>query len=283
MATPIDSVRMSGAMPLPSDPFPGQTNAKVTDNAVFFAVPARLFTVLLGLVAIAWGTMTLPTFWRQLPIQRTADAIVDRDPFKPHAFDLLLPVVAQIEQSDYCRPEALRSAAIIRLRLAEDAMASGERDALDARLVALQDTVRRSLACTPGDSFLWMILTWLDGTREGFQPAQLTYLRLSYQFGPNEGWVAARRNRLALAMFARLPTDLADDAVKEFSRMVDSWIYWDSIAIFTGPGWPFRERLLASLKDVGQRQREAFYSELYTQGYKVVVPGVAPREPRPWY
>ncbi len=65
--------------------------------------------------------------------------------------------------------------------------------------------------------------------------------------------------------------------------MVDSWVYWDAIENFKGPGWPIHERLLASLKDVGLHQREGFYIELYTEGYNVVVPGVAPRDPRPWY
>jgi hypothetical protein len=65
--------------------------------------------------------------------------------------------------------------------------------------------------------------------------------------------------------------------------MVQSWIYSDTIAIFTGPGWPIHDRLLAALKDVGIRQREAFYIALYGRGYNVVVPGITPRPPRPWY
>jgi hypothetical protein len=84
-------------------------------------------------------------------------------------------------------------------------------------------------------------------------------------------------------MFERLPPDLSDAAISEFERMVDSWIYWETIAIFTGPGWSIRDRLLASLTHVGGRQREAFAKELYTQGYNVAVPGIAPRDPRPWY
>jgi hypothetical protein len=248
-----------------------------------YAAPARLFTVLLGLAAIAWSATTLPVFWRQSVIERTAAYIVERNAFKPDALLPLLPAVEEIEQSTYCRPEALRSAAIIRMRLAENAMAAGERDTIDGRLGVLQDTVRRSLACAPSDSFMWMTLAWLEGARAGFQPDQLLELQLSYRLGPNEGWVAARRNRMALAMFERLPPDMADAAVNEFARMVDSWIYWETIAIFTGPGWPIRDRLLVSLSEVGERQREAFAKELYALGYNVAVSGIAPRAPRPWY
>ena len=116
-----------------------------------------------------------------------------------------------------------------------------------------------------------MVLAWVNNVREGPKPEQLTFLRLSYRLGPNEGWIAVRRNRLLLAMFPGLPSDLADAAVSEFGRMVDSWLYWETIAIFTGPGWPIRDRLLASLRDVGERQREAFAIQLYAEGYDVTV------------
>jgi hypothetical protein len=222
-------------------------------------------------------------FWSQAVIERVAAQIIDRNAFRPGVLLPLLPTVASVEHSGTCRPEAMRSASIIRLRLTEDAMAAGAREEIDNRLTALNDTIRRSLACAPSDAFLWMLLAWLDGAREGFRPGQLRDLELSYRLGPNEGWIAARRNRLAVSMFQRLPPDLAEAATTEFARMVDSWIYWEALAIFTGPGWPIHDRLLASLSDVGRLQREAFAKQLYTEGYNVVVPGIEPRNPRPWY
>jgi hypothetical protein len=169
------------------------------------------------------------------------------------------------------------------LRIAENVLATAAREDIDAALHALEGSVRRSLACAAADPFLWTMLAWLDGTRNGFRPAQLQDLRFSYRLGPNEGWIAARRSRFALSIFGRLPPDLADSVTAEFARMVESWLHWDTLSIFTGPGWPIHDRLLAALKNVGERQREAFYTALYTQGYNVVVPGIAAREPRPWY
>jgi hypothetical protein len=274
---------MSDALRIPSTSLPTMQEAAADLPRFRGGRAARLCPVLLGLAAVGWGAATLPQFWRQSAIERTAAYIVDRTAFRPDALLPLLPAVEEAEQSAYCRPEALRSAAIIRMRLAEDAMAAGERDAIDERLGALQDTVRRSLACAPSDSFMWMTLAWLDGARQGFRPEQLQYLALSYRLGPDEGWVAARRNRFALSMFARLPPDLADAAVTEFAHMVQSRIYEDTLAIFTGPGWPIRDRLLTALEDVGEPQRDAFAKALYSKGYDVKVPGVALREPRPWY
>jgi hypothetical protein len=243
----------------------------------------RVFTILLGLSGVVWGATNFATLWRQLGIERIAAKILDRETFKPNALVPFIPALEEIEQSHYCRPQSVRSAAIIRLRLAEEALAAGERATVDERLSTLDSSIRKALACEPADPFLWMVLAWLGNTREGFKQEQLAYLRLSYRLGPNEGWIAARRNRLSLAMFQRLPPDLASDAVDEFAHMLNSWLYWETIAVFTGPGWPVRERLLDSLKHVGERQRDAFAKELYTEGYNVIVPGIAPREPRPWY
>jgi hypothetical protein len=244
---------------------------------------ARAFVILLGLAGIAWGAANLTAFWRQTGIERIASEILDHQTFKPEALVPFIPTLAEIEQSAYCQPKLIRGAAIIRLRLAEEALTSAERHVIDERLDALESSVRNALSCEPADAFLWMVLAWVDNARVGPKREQLAFLRQSYRLGPNEGWIAVRRNRLLLAMFPGLPSDLADAAVNEFGRMVNSWFYWETIAIFTGPGWPIRGRLLTSLRSAGERQREAFAKELYAEGYNVIVPGVTPREPRPWY
>jgi hypothetical protein len=281
MAIPIDRVSTQ-ALLARFGPIFRQVKMSACDERTFYAL-ARLFAVMLGLSAIAWGAATFPIFWSQLPIEQAATAILERNAFKPHSLDPLLPPINRIEHSSYCQPEAVRSAAMIRLQLAEEAVATAERDAIDIRLSTLQDTILKSLACAPSDPFLWSILTWLDQTRRGFRPRQLMYLRLSYQLGPNEGWMADRRNRLALSMFWRLPPDLAEAAVREFAAMVNSQFYGNAIAILTGPGWPLRDRLLTGLKDSDFRQREEFAKQLYTAGYDLTVPGIAlPRDRRPW-
>lgn len=244
---------------------------------------ARVFTCALGAAAALWGAAVLPIFWREAPLERMATRIANRETFKPEVIDALVPAVEVAERVADCRPEALRSAAIIRLRLAETAIFAAERQAIDAKLSAFRTTAVRSLACAPADPFLWMVLAWLDQTRNGFNADQLTFLRLSYRLGPNEGWIAARRNRFALAMYERLTPDLANAALDEFAGMVASGFYWEPIEIFTGPGWHVRDKLLARLKDVPERRREAFAKELYAQGYNVDVPGIPRHDARPWH
>jgi len=222
----------------------------------------------------------LPAFARQVPIQRVATHVLNGDPFKSRVLAELMPQVEAAERTEPCSPAVMRSAAIIRTRMAEQAIADG--DDIDARLNALRDSIRRSLACSPADPFLWVVLYWVEINRNGFQPDYLKYLRLSYQLGPNEGWIALRRNGYALAIFHQLPPDIADMALSEFPRLLDAGFYAETVAIFIGPGWRERNILLPRLKDVAERHRQAFSKALYKLGYDVNVPGIARPDPRPW-
>jgi hypothetical protein len=249
---------------------------------------ARAFLVLLGAAALAWGAYTLPMFWRQSSIERTARHIIYGDRFKAEALFAMMPEIEAAEQAEICRPTALRAAAILRLRVSELAFDDGDRSSIPAsiepQLSALRDSIRRSLACSPADPFLWVVLYWVENTRVGgFRPDYLEYLRLSYRLGPNEGWVGAKRNGLAFAVFEQLPPDVADMALAEFANLLKSGFYGEAITTFTGPGWRVRDLLLPRLKGVAERHRQAFSRALYALGYNVVIPGIQNPDPRPWH
>jgi hypothetical protein len=241
---------------------------------------ARILLVVLGCAGVAWGIKTLPAFARQAPIERVATHVIAGDQFKPEVLAAFLPQVEAAERDEVCRPTILRSAAIIRTRMAEQAIVNDQD--IDAQLSALTESIRRALVCSPADSFLWVVLSWVESTRNGFQPRYLDYLRLSYQLGPNEGWIALKRNGYAFAIFSQLPPDLKELAITEFASLLDSGFVDQTVAIFTGPGWSERNVILPRLKDVAERPKQAFATAVYKLGYDVNVPGTAHRDPRPW-
>jgi hypothetical protein len=241
----------------------------------WLAVPARIGMIAFALSALAWAIVVFPTFWLQAPIIRISGRIVAGEPFKTEALADVMPVVGEAETATLCRPAALRSAAIIRLRLAEQAVAAPEAPQIDQPLDSLHDAIDRSLACAPADPFLWVVLFWLENTRSGFSADHLEFLRQSYRLGPNEGWIALRRNRFALALYSQLPPDLQGTAVDEFVQLLDSGFYDETAATLTGPGWPLRGILLPRLKEVDIRRREVFAKLLRRQDYDVDIPGVA--------
>jgi hypothetical protein len=241
---------------------------------------ARTLLVFLGCAAVSWGIYGLPAFARQVPIERVATHVLKGDPFKSGVLTALMPQVEAAEGAEPCNPVVMRSAAIIRTRMAERAIVDGVD--IDTQLNALRDSIRRSLACSPADPFLWVVLYWVEINRSGFQLDHLKYLRLSYQLGPNEGWIALKRNGYSLAIFDRLPPNLAHMVVAEFADLLNSGFVIMTVEIIEGPGWSHRELLLSHLTDVTSRYRDEFARKLYKDGYDVTVPGIAQQDPRPW-
>jgi hypothetical protein len=239
-------------------------------------------TIALGCGALAWGVISFPEFWRNSSIEQVADRIKTREPYSTESLVALMPALNVIEDAPYCHPAAMQAASIIRLRVLEATMEGGERRNIDGNMDALRRSIYRSLGCSPADPFLWSVLYWVETTRTGFRDSYINYLRLSYELGPNEGWVAVRRNVLALSVFDRLPDDLREQALDEFAQLVDNGFYEQSVQTLTGPGWRFRDLLLEHLKPVAARHRQAVAKILYKMGYDVSVPGIDRPDPRPW-
>lgn len=251
-------------------------------NLLRYRTFARIFLIALGVGAIVWATLVFPVVSDDAPLDRIAGRIIEGELYKRDVLDRLLPLIDEIQRRKSCRPQSLRSAAIVRLRLVEEMIRDGNGTRVDEGLDQLQRSIRNALKCAPSDSFLWLVLFWAESTRTGFNAPQIDYLRLSYKLGPYEGWIALKRSRLALAVFDQLPADLAHDVLIEFAGLLQSGFYGEVVDIFIGPGWPVRDKLLSSIKDVPEEQRVSFARALYRLGYDVVVPGVSRPESRPW-
>jgi hypothetical protein len=239
---------------------------------------ARLLTLTVGGFAIAWALWS----WWSPPVAM-GWRIVSGEVFRTDALEQGLKALESRARATSCDdPTVLQSIAIVRLRLI--GQEPSRTQANDNELANLRTAIDRSLACSPADSYLWLILYWVSDklTEPSFE-----YLRMSYQLGPNEGWIAATRNRVALSVIDKLPPDLAEAVINEFSGLVASG-FDDAAADSLGTASsPVRDRLLSRLSAISERQRRDFAKTLNARGYDLAVPGVtAPRlrpgEARPW-
>lgn len=179
----------------------------------------RCFTIAVGTAGIGWGLFDLPYFWRGAPLESVAGRIISGIPFSAEALAGLMPAAEAVERDALCRPTAVRSAAILRLRIFEDGFSAENASKLDALSQQLENSIHLALSCAPADPFLWQVLFTLESTRNGFRPEYLEFVRMSYRLGPNEGWIMLKRCPAMLALFERLPPDLADEVVDEFARI----------------------------------------------------------------
>jgi hypothetical protein len=228
----------------------------------------RASAMLVGLVGIVWGVSEFPALRQESTIKKIADRILVGDVYK---YDILLKQSSLVEprqNPELCRPLTVRSAAVIRLRLAEisDNSALGP---TPVRTNLAVDAIRQSLACSPADPFFWLALYALEPS------APLNYLTTSYRLGPNEGWIALKRNPVAFANFDELPDDLRRIVVQEFVRIMEMDTIDDAMKIFVGPAWDNRELILSQMDRVPLPQRQKFQAALTSAGYDVLVPGTS--------
>jgi hypothetical protein len=222
--------------------------------------------MLVGLVGIVWGVSEFPALRQESTIKKIADRILVGDVYK---FEILLKqssIVAPTQNPELCRPLTVRSAAVIRLRLAEISDNSALGPATVRTNLAVE-AIRQSLACSPADPFFWLALYALEPS------APLNYLTASYRLGPNEGWIALKRNPVAFANFDELPEDLRRIVVQEFVRIVEMDTIDDAMKIFVGPAWDNRELILSQMDRVPLEQRLQLQAALTRAGYDVLVPG----------
>jgi hypothetical protein len=243
----------------------------------------RSFVFILGCIAIVWGIIVLPVFWQESSTERIAGLVIAGDPFKPEILAQQLPIIDRIESSGHCRPAALRSAAIIRLRMAETEMSKNGREQIGGHLKSLSSVFRSSLSCAPADPFLWLVLYWVESTQNRIKPEYFKYLMLSYQLGRNEAWIVLKRNPVALADFERLPADLAKDAIDEFLALINNELYQQAVEILSGPAWRIRDVVLPHLATLPLRNRVAFAKVANDKDLAVEIPGVDLPNSKPWH
>ena len=228
----------------------------------------------LGFIALGWGTVAFPMFLKQEPLEHITDRIIAGDPFKPGVLSKQFRMSTDFESSGYCHPSAIYSAAIVQLRMLEATTSADGRTSVDDRLSSLEHAIHNSLSCAPADPFLWLVLYALKMTKIGFRVEDLKYLRMSYQLGANEGWIALKRNPFIFAIYEKLPPDLQQNVINEFIALIKSKLYSQAADIFTGPAWPERNLILLNLIRIPDRDRQLFAKELSRRGFDVKMPSV---------
>ena len=226
----------------------------------------RACAIALGLIGMGWGISDLSNLRQEAISSNIATRILAGDPFKSNILLNQVSLVEQAQQTEGCRPLEVRSAAIIRLRIAELSNDPGLAPGPVRTKVAVE-AIRNSLACSPADPFLWLVLYALEPS------AQLGYLSASYRLGPNEGWIAVMRNPVAFEAFDELPEDLRGRVVQEFVRLLELELYDAAVKIFVGAAWDKRELILSQMDRLPLRTRQIFAEALAAADYDVTVPG----------
>lgn len=247
---------------------------------------ARVFLKLLfvaaGVLTISWSVSTYQRVFPFRDLEAVGFRISLGETFQPSVLEGVEPDADRAIAAVDCNTPAIRSAVFVKVQLYEIKGGETDRLALNKLSSDLRGAIRKSISCSPYDPFFWFVRYWIEVSSSGVSEKALRYLEMSYETGPNEGWIALRRNRFALAVFPSLGSELQKKVLAEFSELVDAGFVDLAAANLAGPGWPVREQLLAGLADVGRYNREQFARLLEDQGIRVDIPNAEPRPQRYW-
>jgi hypothetical protein len=169
----------------------------------------------------------------------------------------------------------MNDVAVIRLQLVEHELTISNRQSVASDFADLETAVTAALAEDPNNSFLWLADYWLQDPSARAADRGLKFLHMSYLLGPNEAWIAVKRNPLALKTFSSLPSELEEQVVSEFVGLVRSGLYWDASNILAGSEPAVREKLLGELVRIREDNRVEFAKVLRRNLDDARVPGVS--------
>jgi hypothetical protein len=235
------------------------------------AIVSRTLTVIVGTCAIAWAVQVFPFFRAEVSLTDLARRIISGENFSSSQFDAIRSAVddataARLDSSNKS------SVAAIRLFLVDSGMRASINSPAD--IAQLETAVETALAESPADAFTWLIADWLK-RREGEAMTNDMMLRMSYRTGPNEGWVALKRNPIAVASFPSLPGDLVGNVIAEFAGLVQAGFNIDAADVLAHADPGVRGQLLAALVNVNEENRRRFARVLESKNIEVNVPGMA--------
>jgi hypothetical protein len=243
----------------------------------------RTIAITLGAFGIIWGVLLLPRFLQAASLNHMATEFVQGHVFTQKA---MAQVALQVEPElslPLCNPAELHNAVVLHLAMLNDSLAKKDQSLVEQSYAPLYGLGRNALACAPSDGFTWLTLFWIDAEKRGVGRENLAYLRLSYEVSPNEGWIAIWRNRLAMTMFDRLPSELANKALDEFVRLLDSSQLYDEMAsIFESIPADVQQRVVQQLRGASPLSRQIFARVLYDRGLDIKIPETAIPGLRSW-
>lgn len=234
----------------------------------------RAFTATFGICSIAWAISSLSAYQAEASFVNPARGILSGESYSIERLNVLKRQLDVIP-AKLLRSSALNDVAVIRLRLVEGELATGSHQIAAPSLANLEAAATAALAQSPRNSFLWLIEYWIRDLRGGATAGDLQFLRMSYLSGPNEAWIALRRNPIALSVFSSLPPEIANRVLSEFEGLVRSNFYQEASNIIAGPGWAVHEKLLSRLVQIKEADRRAFAKVLASKNLEgAVVPGI---------
>jgi hypothetical protein len=218
----------------------------------------RCLAVALGSAGLAWGINVLPTSEAADDFRFLEDQLLQSDTFNPNTLThkLASPPAEVVRDCDTHSQTALL---LMEMRLAQVALRAGAIAEFEQRDQSMEFRLRRTLACEPRQSFVWLLAFSLDVMHGRLNEQALNLLAMSYQTSPNEAWIAIRRIMVAIPLVLIMPDRLKEEVLGEFQQLVRDGFAREVALPYSSASTSIRALLQARIERLAPGQQKQFW------------------------
>jgi hypothetical protein len=218
----------------------------------------RCLAVALGSAGLTWGINILPTSEAADNFRFLEGQLLQSDTFNPNTLTHKLASPASQVVRD-CDTHSQTALLLMEMRLAQVALRAGAVAEFERRAQSMEFRLRRTLACEPRQSFVWLLAFSLDVMHGRLNEQALNLLAMSYQTSPSEAWIAIRRMMVAIPLVPIMPDRLKEQVLSEFQQLVRDGFAREVALPYSSASTSIRALLQARIERLDAGQQKQFW------------------------
>ena len=222
----------------------------------------RLLTLLVGCTGLFWGVSNIARADVSDGFRYAEGRLLQFETFSPAASKAMLKSVSAQDLSP-CDNHSQRALMLIEIPLADAALRSGAVQEFDQRIHSLESRARQTLACTPRDSFVWLLLFGMQTEHGILDEHTFDLLAMSYETAPNEAWIAIRRIVVAIPVLRVAPEPVQQKVLSEFETLIRRGFIETTVRAYSDAPIATRQLLQSRVDQLDPRSQKRFFEALH--------------------
>jgi hypothetical protein len=218
----------------------------------------RCLAVALGSAGLAWGINILPSSEAADDFRFLEGQLLQSATFNPDTLTHKLATSAAQVVRD-CDTHSQTALLLVEMQLAQAALRAGAVPEFEERAKSMEFRLKRTLACEPRQSFVWLLAFSLDVMHGRLNEQALNLLAMSYQTSPNEAWIALRRMIVAIPLVLIMPEHLKEEVLGEFQQLVQDGFSREAALPYSSASASIRALLRARIERLDPAQQKLFW------------------------
>jgi hypothetical protein len=218
-------------------------------------------TLAVASIGLAWGIFVLPTSEAADDFRYLEGQLLHSETYSLQTLaDKLASPAAQV--LSYCDAHSQTALLLMEMRLAQAALRTGAAAEFDQHAESLELRAKRVLSCAPRRSFVWVVAFSLEIMHGRLSERSLNKLAMSYATSPNEGWIAIRRNIVALPFVLQVPELLQNKILAEFQQLIRSGFLHEAAVSYSSASASARPVLQTAIERLDSGRQKAFWETI---------------------